>query len=97
VLFLRSNQFKDLSNELLQKNGVNYLFCVMTTFAQKDTLSLMNDDIHQVYNYNKKLDIPLTAVATGISIFNFLHIYSKDRTLEEEILTLNKNDVNQFD
>jgi len=43
-------------------------FCVMTAFAQKDTISLMKDDIHQVYNYNKKLDIPLTAVPTGLYI-----------------------------
>ena len=73
------------------------IFYVMSVYSQKDTIILNNDNIHEVYNYKKKLDIPLTAVATGISIFNFTHIYSKDRSPEEEILALDRNDVNQFD
>ncbi len=73
------------------------IFCVTTAFAQKDTIYLKTNNRQQVYNYNKKLDIPITAVAAGISMFNFTQIYSKDRSPEEEILALDKNDVRSFD
>ena len=72
-------------------------FCVMSVYSQKDTINLKTKERQQVYNYNNKLDIPLTSVAAAISMFNFTQIYSKDRSTEEEILALDKNDVNRFD
>ncbi len=71
------------------------LFGTLPLYAQIDSTAI---DVEQkVYNYNNKLDIPLTSVAVGISIFNFTQIYSKDRISEETIMGLNKDDVNSFD
>jgi membrane-associated phospholipid phosphatase len=72
------------------------VFCVSNLFAQKDSTNVKAEG-QQVYNYNKKLDIPITSVAAVISIFNFTQIYTKDRSSEESILALNEDDVNKFD
>ncbi|OUR94325.1 hypothetical protein A9Q87_01370 [Flavobacteriales bacterium 34_180_T64] len=62
-----------------------------------DSTQIKNQNYPQVYNYNKKLDIPLTSITAAISIFNFTQIYSKDRSPESDILALDRNDVNKFD
>ena len=70
--------------------------CAFNLNAQTDSTKLKKDK-PQVYNYNNKIDIPITSVAAGISIFNFTQIYSKDRSSEESILALDANEVNKFD
>ncbi len=65
--------------------------------AQKDSTNTQKKDLPQVYNYNNKLDLPLTSVATAISLFNFTQVYSKESSSEESILALNPDDVNGFD
>ncbi len=72
------------------------LFCLGLK-AQKDSTKIKKKDLPQVYNYNNKLDIPLSSVATAISLFNFTQVYSKESSSEESILSLNPDDVNGFD
>ncbi len=71
------------------------LFGILPLHAQIDSTAI--DVKKKVYNYKKKLDIPLSSIAAGISIFNFTQIYTKDEISEETILGLNKDDVNSFD
>jgi membrane-associated phospholipid phosphatase len=53
----------------------------------------------QVFRLKPKVDIPVTAVGVGWSLYAFTKIYSKPHSTEEEILALNKNDlsgINRF-
>lgn len=50
-----------------------------------------------VYKLKPAVDIPLFAINAGWSAYAFTKIYSKDRSSEEKILSLNKNDINGFD
>jgi len=49
------------------------------------------------YKLKPAVDIPLTAIGTGWSLYAFSKIYNKDRTPEEIILSLNKNNIPSFD
>lgn len=72
-------------------------FSVINTYAQRDSTKTKKKDLPQVYNYNNKLDIPLSSVASAISLYNFTQVYSKESSSEESILALNPDDVNGFD
>lgn len=50
-----------------------------------------------VYKLKPKVDIPLTAVAAGFTIYGFSKIYSKDASSQQQILRLRKDDINGFD
>ena len=83
----------------MSKPWILILFICSMGLAQNDSIPeiLNNSKDQQVYNYNNKFDIPLTSITAAITIFNFTQIYTKDRTPEEEILALNREDVNRFD
>ena len=51
----------------------------------------------KVYKLKPAVDIPITAIGTGWSLYAFTEIYSKERSSEEDILSLNKNDIPAFD
>ncbi len=51
----------------------------------------------EVYKLKAASDIPVIAIGTGWSLYAFTKIYSKDKSNEETILSLNKNDINSFD
>ncbi len=51
----------------------------------------------EIYKLKAASDIPVTAIGTGWSLYAFTKIYSKDRSSEEKILSLDKNDINSFD
>ncbi len=51
----------------------------------------------EVYKLKAASDIPITAIGTGWSLYAFTQIYSKDKSTEEKILGLNKNDIPSFD
>jgi membrane-associated phospholipid phosphatase len=51
----------------------------------------------EVYKLKAASDIPITAIGTGWSLYAFTKIYSKDRSSEEKILSLDKNDIPSFD
>lgn len=50
-----------------------------------------------VYKLNPIVDIPITAIGTAWSLYAFTKIYSKPKSDEEKILSLNRNNVNTFD
>lgn len=52
---------------------------------------------HPVYKLKPARDIPVFLVGAGWSGYAFTKIYSKDRSSESEILSLNKRDINGFD
>jgi membrane-associated phospholipid phosphatase len=58
---------------------------------------VMNEKPMPVYKLNPAVDIPITAVGTAWSLFAFTKIYSKDESSGEQILSLQKSDVNGFD
>ncbi|HET9746206.1 MAG TPA: phosphatase PAP2 family protein [Chitinophagaceae bacterium] len=59
---------------------------------------VVNDAINQpVYKLKPARDIPVFLVGAGWSGYAFTKIYSKDRSSESTILSLNKNDINGFD
>ena len=64
---------------------------VLPTMQQ--TVSVSDD----VYKMKPKLDIPLTILLDGWSIYGMSVIYGRERTPESEILALNKNNINSFD
>src|SRR4051812_28355664 len=47
----------------------------------------------QVYRLHPAVDVPVTAVGLGWSLYAFTKIYSKDTSTIAEIRALNKNDV----
>lgn len=51
----------------------------------------------QVYHLKSGVDIPITAVGTGWSLYAFTKIYSKDLSSDAKILSLSESDVNGFD
>ena len=51
----------------------------------------------QVYKLKAAVDIPLFIVGAGWSGYAFTEIYSKDRSTEDQILSLDNNDINRFD
>lgn len=57
----------------------------------------INDKPQPVYKLKPAVDIPITAIGTGWSLFAFTKIYSKDPSSEEAVLALNKSSVNGFD
>ncbi|HEY0750471.1 MAG TPA: phosphatase PAP2 family protein [Chitinophagaceae bacterium] len=75
-------------------------------FAQQDSLIVDTISINsvqestqdqEVYDLKPAVDIPITVTTAGWSIYAFTKIYSKNPSTVEEILSLNKNDINNFD
>jgi membrane-associated phospholipid phosphatase len=51
----------------------------------------------EVYRLKPAVDIPLFAINTGWSLYAFTKIYNKDPSTAEQILALDKSDINSFD
>ena len=51
----------------------------------------------RIYTLKSSVDIPVFAAGAAWSGFAFTKIYSKDRSNQEEILSLDKDDINWFD
>lgn len=83
------------------------------SFAQTDSLKLYagsgavtsntmitqkeNTTKQRVYTLKPAVDLPVTLTGTGWSLYAFTQIYSKDRSSEAKILSLDINDINGFD
>jgi membrane-associated phospholipid phosphatase len=67
--------------------------CTSLTNAQ-DSITIENQEVYTLY---PKIDVPIIAVAGGWSYYALSKIYKKDSTATEDILTLNKNEINGFD
>jgi membrane-associated phospholipid phosphatase len=50
-----------------------------------------------IYKLRAGSDIPITAIGTGWSLYAFSQIYSKDKSTEEKIISLDKNNIPSFD
>lgn len=59
--------------------------------------ALANGDKQPVYKLKPAVDIPVTAIGAGWSLYAFTKIYSKDPSTVEEIESLRKEDINGFD
>jgi membrane-associated phospholipid phosphatase len=59
--------------------------------------ALANGDKQPVYKLKPAVDIPVTAIGAGWSMYAFTKIYSKDPSTVEEIESLRKEDINGFD
>lgn len=70
-----------------------------TLWITTDSLPAMQEpeERENVYKLKPAIDIPLTAVGAGWSLYAFTKIYSKERSTEEQILSLRKEDINSFD
>jgi len=53
--------------------------------------------VAKIYKLRPGADIPVTAIGTGWSLYAFTKIYSKERSSEEDILSLDVNDIPAFD
>src|SRR6476620_6378777 len=59
--------------------------------------ALASGDKQPVYKLKPAVDIPVTAIGAGWSMYAFTKIYSKDPSTVEEIESLRKEDINGFD
>ena len=50
----------------------------------------------KVYQLNLPVDLPLTAIGTGWSLYAFTQIYSKDTSTTAQIMELDRNDITPF-
>ena len=86
-----------------------FLFFGHLVFGQDDSLRIDSIEKHveivpppptvtktQVYQLNPAVDIPLTAIGTGWSLYAFTKIYNKDTSTTEQILALDRNDITPF-
>ena len=69
---------------------------VVNDSAGVDPKPFVDPDI-EIYKLKPAVDVPLTAIGTGLSLLGFSKIYSKDASSEEDILALRKSDINSFD
>ena len=69
---------------------------LITNFTANENSRAIRDP-RQVYKLNYPVDIPITAIGTGWSLYAFTQIYSKDRSTEDQILALDKNDIPRID
>jgi membrane-associated phospholipid phosphatase len=78
---------------------INFIFIsvfgiLLNTEAQD---SLNNFHHTEVYHLKPAIDIPIIAAAGGWSYYALSKIYKKDSSSAEDILSLNKNNLNGFD
>lgn len=51
---------------------------------------------HEVYKIKAGVDVPLTVIGVAWSLYGFSKIYNKDTSTTEQILALNRYDINKF-
>jgi len=75
----------------------NPITVTTTSTTAAPALGLERNVSDEVYIIKPGLDIPLTLLLDGWSIYGMSVIYGRERTPEAEILGLNKNNINRFD
>jgi membrane-associated phospholipid phosphatase len=55
--------------------------------------SFSTPNVPRIYKIKPAVDVPLTVIGTGWSLYAFTKIYSKDTSTTEQILSLDKNDL----
>jgi membrane-associated phospholipid phosphatase len=79
---------------------VGYLSICFLKVKGQDTLSFTNQaHVNQepLYKLKPAVDIPIIALAGGWSYYALSKIYKKDSSSAQQILALNKNNINGFD
>ena len=87
--------------------AISFLFLSAQTDSLPDTISVAdsskqivpfkNGVFEPVYKLKPTRDVPVFLAAAGWSAYAFTKIYSKDRSSESTILSLDKSDINGFD
>jgi membrane-associated phospholipid phosphatase len=70
--------------------------CLSAPILQGQTSAAISKDT-EIYKLRPSVDIPIIAAAGGWSYYALSKIYKKDSSSVEEILSLNKNNINGFD
>jgi membrane-associated phospholipid phosphatase len=69
-----------------------------TTITRSDSHGgFSTNNTQSIYKLKPKVDIPVTAVGMGWSLYAFTKIYSKNPSTVEQIQALRKEDINGFD
>lgn len=97
------------NNPCMKKNLFSLLLavCTGTVCLAQDTLLSLNEPVisttlppakkQPVYKLNLPVDIPVTAVTCGLTLYGFSKIYNKERLTVEEVESLDPRNVNRFD
>jgi len=83
--------------KLLTATAIFSLFVTGVLGQQTDTAGTDINARQGPYAVKAKLEIPLTAVLTGWTVYSFSQISEKEHTSAEKIAGLTKQDVNGFD
>jgi membrane-associated phospholipid phosphatase len=80
----------------------NYLMTILifvfgTCRAQSDTTNKTSNTKTEIYNINYKWELPVTAIAAGITLYNFSRISKKSNPTEQQLEALNRDNVNTID
>jgi membrane-associated phospholipid phosphatase len=73
------------------------VFASGTCHAQTDTTYKTSNPTYEIYTINYKWEVPATALAAGITLFNFAKISGKSNPTEQQLQSLDRNNVNVFD
>jgi len=93
TLLVSSALFLFAQNDSLPATKVDTTLSIDTS----KTFSVETNIDQPIYKLKPAKDIPVFLLGAGWSGYAFTKIYSKDRTSEDRILTLDKNDINGFD
>jgi membrane-associated phospholipid phosphatase len=52
---------------------------------------------NKIYNFNKKVEIPVTIGLFGLSTYGFIYLGQKPTLDSNQVISLNQNDINNFD
>src|SRR5438477_7984526 len=101
AVFVMLLSFADAQNDTLT-NPLQDSATNVDAARTHDTLGinfpiLATEEKRPIYKLRPGADIPTFAIGAGWSGYAFTKIYSKTPSTEEEILSLNKNDINAFD
>lgn len=93
VLFVSSCLIASSQTDSLSSSpsDTNLVIDSSKAFLQRENID------RRVYHLKPSRDIPVFAVGAGWSGYAFTKIYSKDRSSEQQILSLDKKNINGFD
>src|ERR1051326_1249486 len=100
-VFVMLLSFANAQNDTLTNTRQDSVISVDSTITH-DTLGInfpvfFSKEKQPIYRLKPGADIPIFALGAGWSGYAFTKIYSKPHSSEEDILSLNKNDINAFD
>ena len=84
----------------MKKSGylmVPLIFAFNICRAQIDTTNKTSNVGTELYKVNYKWELPVTAIATGVTLYNFSRVSKKPDPTEQQIEALSRNNVNPID